>query len=126
MTAKSEEGVTSLLHLLALLPSGRAQITVEGHPLVSVDADAKTVDVETDGLKEAGVRFSGLVREDRGMSNLLRESSKVTGVLFQLGWKVTLCAGGEKMLVMGRGVSRLTGHVSLNPLKLRKLLKVMK
>jgi len=125
MTEKGEEKVDSLVGLLALLPSGKAKITVKGIPLVSVDADAKTMEVETEGLREAGLRLSNLVEISTGTSSLLRGSRKVTGALSQSGWKVTLFADGEKMVVMGSGVSRLTGHVSVNPLKLRKLLKAL-
>jgi hypothetical protein len=125
MTEKAEQKVDSLVGLLALLPGGKAKVTVKGLPVISVDADAKTLEVETKGLREAGLRLSDLVEVSTGTSSLLRGSSKVTGALSKSGWKVTLFADGEKMLVMGSGVSRLTGRISVNPLKLRKLLKAL-
>ena len=124
MTEKGEKAA-SLLQLLALLPSGKAEITVEGLRLASVDADAKTLEVEIGGLKEAGVRLSDLLKAESGTSSMLRGPGKITGTLSQLGWKVTLRADGEKMLAMGSGVSRLTGRISVNPLKLRKLRKAL-
>lgn len=125
MTEKGEQRVDSLAGLLALLPAGKAKVTVKGHPVISVDADAKTLEVETQGLREAGLRLSELVELGTGTSSLLRGSSRVTGALSKSGWKVTLFAEGEKMIVMGSGVSRLTGRISVNPLKLRKLLKAL-
>lgn len=126
MTDDRDEKIDSLLRLLTLLPAGKAQVTVEGIPLVTVDADIKTLDVETEGLREAGLRLSDLLEIGTGTSSPLRGSRMVSGALSQSGWKVTLCSNGEKMLAMGSGVSRLTGHISVNPLKLRKLLKALK
>jgi len=126
MTEKREEKVAPFLRVLTLLPAGKVKVTVDGTPLISVDADAKTLDVETDGLKEAGLRLSDLVEMGTGTSSMLRGSGRVSGALSQSGWKVTFRSDGEKMLVMGSGVSRLTGRISVNPLKLRKLLRALK
>jgi hypothetical protein len=125
MTEKADRKVDSLVGLLALLPAGKAKVTVKGLPVISVDADAKTLEVETEGLKEAGLRLSDLVEMGTGTPSLVRGSGKITGALSKSGWKVTLFADGEKMLVMGSGVSRLTGRIRVNPLKLRKLLKAL-
>jgi hypothetical protein len=125
MTEKGEQRVDSLAGVLALLPAGKVKVTVKGHPMISVDADAKTLEVETQGLREAGLRLSELVELGTGTSSLLRGTSRVTGALSKAGWKVTLFAEGERMIVMGSGVSRLTGRISVNPLKLRKLLKAL-
>lgn len=120
-----EEKVSSFLGVLALLPAGKATVMVGGHPLVSVDADSKSLEVEADGFREAGLRLSDVVRAEGGVTGVLQGSRKVTGTLSELGWKLTLCAEGDRLLTMGSGVSSLTGRVWANPLRLRKLLEVL-
>jgi hypothetical protein len=121
-----EERLASLLDLLAFVPAGRATITVGGHPFLSINSDAKTLEVEADGAKEAGLRLSDLVKLEGGVASALEGSGHVAGALSRLGWKLTLFAGGDTLLTMGSGVSRLTGRISVNPLKLRQLLEAFR
>ena len=123
---KREQSLASAIELLGLVPSGRATVSVGGRPLVTVDADKKVVDVEADGAKEAGLHLADLVKLQEGRAGIIEGSMHVTGALARLGWNMTLYHEGEKILSMGSGVSRLTGRVRLNPLKLRKLLKDLK
>jgi hypothetical protein len=126
LTTEREKTVASILDLLALVPAGKATVTVGGHPVLSVDADKKTLVVEADGVGEAGLHLSDLVKLQEGTANMLKGSIHVTGALSRLGWNLTLCAEGEKVLSMGKGAPRLTGRISLNPLGLRKLMKALK
>ena len=123
---KREESLASAIGLLGLVPSGKATVSVKGRPVVTVDADRKAVDVEADGVREAGLHLADLVKLQEGRTGMIAGSVHVTGALARLGWKMTLYDEGERILSMGSGVSRLTGHVRLNPLKLRKLLKDLK
>ena len=118
------EKLTSLLDLLAFVSTGRATITVRGCPFLSINSDEKTLEVETDGAKEAGLRLSDLVKVQEGRVGVLEGSEHAAGALSRLGWKLTLCAEGDRVLMMGSGVSRLTGRISVNPLRLRKLRKL--
>ncbi len=121
-----EERLASLLDLLAFVPAGRATINVGGRPFISIDSDQKTLEVEADGAKEAGLRLSGLVKLQGGPAGVLEGSGHVAGALSRLGWKLTLCAEGDRVLTMGSGVSRLTGRINVNPLKLRGLLEALR
>lgn len=123
---KDEEKPVSLLDVLALMPAGRVTISVDGHPFISINSDKKTLEVEAYGAKRAGVRLLDLLKVNEGPVSLLEGSERAVGLLSRLGWKMTLLAEGEKILAMGSGVSRLTGQISVNPLKLRKLLKALK
>jgi hypothetical protein len=116
----------SLIDLLAFVPAGKATVTVAGRTVLAVDADAKTMDVEADGAREVGISISDLVKAQGGTANMLEGSMHAVGVLSRLGWKVTLYADGEKILSVGKGVSRLTGGISVNPLGLRKLRRALK
>ena len=121
-----EKRLTSLLDLLAFMLAGRATITVGGCPLVSINSDKKTLEVEADGVREAGLRLSDFVKLQGGSVSLLESSGHAIGELSRLGWKLTLYADGDKTLAMGSGVSRLTGRISVNPLRLKKLLEALR
>lgn len=94
--------------------------------MLAFDADEKTLQVEADGVGEAGLHISDLVKLNEGKGGMVEGSMHLTGALARLGWKLTLYAGGDEVMSMGKGVSRLTGRVSVNPLRLRKLLKALK
>jgi hypothetical protein len=121
-----DERPSSLLDLLALVQAGRATIAVGGRPLLSINSDAKSLEIEADGVKEAGLHLSRIVKLQEGSTSMLEGSRHVVGALSRHGWKLTLYAEGDEVLTMGSGVSRLTGRVSLNPLKLRKLLEALR
>jgi len=122
----NQERLTSLVDLLAFMLAGRATITVGGRPFISVNSDEKTLDVEADGAREVGLRLSDLVRLQEGPTSLLEGSGHAIETLSRLGWKLTLYAGGDRILTMGSGVSRLTGRISVNPLRLKKFLDVLR
>jgi len=120
-----EKEFASILGLLALVPAGRATVTVGGRRFLSINSDKKTLDVEASGARKAGLHLSEFVTVQEGPVNLLEASGHVAGELSRLGWKLTLYAEGDKVLAVGSGVSRLTGRISLNPLKLKKLLEAL-
>jgi len=121
-----EKRLMSLLDLLAFMPAGRATITVGGRPCISINSDKKTLEVETGGVREAGLRLSDFVKLQGGSMGLLESSGHAIGELSRLGWNLTLYAEGDRMLAMGSGVSRLTGRISVNPLRLKKLLEALR
>jgi hypothetical protein len=84
------------------------------------------LEVEVDGVREAGLRLSDLIQLQEGSTKVLKGSRRVIEALSRLGWKLTLCSEGDRILTMGSGVSRLTGRIRVNPLKLKKLLETLK
>jgi hypothetical protein len=122
----SREELSSILEFLDSVPAGKATVTVGGHPFVSLDADEKALEIEMEGASEAGLRLSELARLDRGFMGVLSGPFRVASALSRLGWNLTMYAEGDKVLSMGKGESRLTGRISANPLRLRKLLKALK
>jgi len=120
-----QESLSSLFDFLALVSAGRATVTVGGLQFIEVNGDEKTMDVEATVAKRAGIRPSELAKKSGGPLGALTGPISVAGVLSQAGWKLNLRTGGEVVLSMGRGSSRLTGRISVNPLKARKLLKIL-
>ena len=118
--------LASLIELLGLLPSGKVTVSMSGRPILSLNADEKTLDVETEGMTDAGVHLSDLVKLQEGRGAIIEGPTRTAGVLSRLGWKLTLYGEGDRILSMGSGVSRLKGHISLNPVRLRKLLRALR
>lgn len=124
--ARREENLASLIEFLELVPSGKATVSVGGRPLLSVDADARAMNLEADGMSEAGLRLSDLIKLKEGHGGAVEVSLHVARALSRLGWKLTLYERGDEVLSMGSGVSRLTGRIRVNPLRLKKLLEVLR
>jgi len=114
------------MDILALVSGGRATVTVGGLQFIEVNGDEKTLEVEATVAKQAGIRLTKLAKMKGGPVSTLTGPASIAGVLSQLGWKVNLRSGGEVVLRMGRGSSRLTGRITVNPLKARKLLKILR
>jgi len=125
MKTNRGESISSVLGLLALVSAGRATVTVGGVQLIEVNGDRKTLEIEAALAKQSGMSLSNLAKRNGGPLGALTGPISAAGVLSQLGWKLTLRTGGEVVLSMGKGSSRLTGHITLNPLKTRKLLRVL-
>ena len=120
------ENLSSFSDILALVSAGRATVTVGGLPFIEVNGYEKTLEVEADVAKQAGISLSNLAKMNSRPLSTLTGPINFAGVLSQIGWKLTLRAGGEVVLSMGKGSSRLTGRITVNPLKTRKLLKVLR
>ena len=114
-----------LLETLSILSSGTITVSVNGYPLASIRADEKELEVELKGVKEAGLSPSKFVHLERGRKNILSASESMAKELSDTGWKLTVYDGGDRLVAMGRGVSRLTGRIRLNPLKVKKLLDAL-
>jgi len=119
-------GSDSVLDLLAAVSKGKATITLEGRPFIHLDADEKTLEVDANGFTAAGLRLQDFGGGKEGPLATLAGPVHVASALSDQGWKLTLCAEGEKVLTMGKGVSRLTGRIRMNPIKARKLLKALR
>jgi len=101
-------------------------ITVNNIPLVKINGEAKTLDIEIKGLDAAGVRLSDLFGEHKkGLIDSLRDSSDLARSLNRDGWTIRVFDAGDRLASLGRGVSPLTGFVWLNPLKLSKLRRLI-
>jgi len=121
-----EENPSSLFSILGLVSAGRATVTVGGLRFIEMNGDERTLDVEVTVAKQTGISLSNLAKLNGGPIGALTGPIRFAGALSQLEWKLTLRAGGEEVLSMGKGSSRLTGRITMNPLKTRKLLKVLR
>ena len=106
--------------------SGILTIGVNGRPLAKIDAESHEIDLGTSGVKESGIRLSKLMPERKSLPTILKNSEKMARGLSDRGWKLTLYDDdGGSILSAGRGVSKLTSHMHVNPLKLGKILELL-
>ncbi|MGI0092267.1 MAG: hypothetical protein ACREBS_11220 [Nitrososphaerales archaeon] len=121
---KDQKHENALFELLSVFESGSLTITANGLPMLKVDAQSRSVDVEAAGVKECGIKLSKIVKaeESGGVFGMLKRSESMARGLSERGWRFVLYDRGSKLLTMGRGVSRLTGRIQANPLKLRRII----
>ncbi|HYB75372.1 MAG TPA: hypothetical protein VEC08_00285 [Nitrososphaerales archaeon] len=119
----------TFLHLLPSLTSGSLTMTVNKLPLLKVDSDSRSLSVEAAGVRESGLKLGEVALSRNGektsLGTLLSSSERLARSLAQVGWTLTVYDGNSDLLSMGRGISRMTGHVSVNPIKLMKLVRVL-
>lgn len=121
----SQQKGPAFLDSLESLSRGTITVSVSGYPVVSIDAGRKEVEVEVKGVREVGLSLRTFTRSGQGRGSALRTSESMAKGLSSLGWKLTLYEGGDELVRMGRGVSRLTGHISVNPIRLRRLIDAL-
>jgi hypothetical protein len=116
------------LNLLSNLASGIFTVDVNDLPFLKVDAKTRSVEVETRGVKECGITLSNIIElqgDGKGVRALLKGSESTAKGLSEKGWKLILSDRNSTLITMGRGVSRLSGYMRINPLKLRKVLEII-
>ena len=109
--------------ILPLFSSGSLSVAANGLPLLSLDSKTRSVDLDARGVEESGLKLSQLVGHRGRIVGLLTDSEGIAKKLAREGWTLTLYDKGARALTMGSRVSRLTGHIHVNPLKLRRLLR---
>jgi hypothetical protein len=123
---KQRKSDADTLKLLSMFESGILTVEVNGFPLAKVDAESRSLDLEAQGIKECGIKLSKLIEFEtggKGIKTMISTSESTARRLSERGWSLALYDRGSTILKMGRGVSRLTGHIQVNLLKLRRILE---
>lgn len=97
-------------------------------PMLKIDPKSRSLSIEAAGIRESGLRLREMLvgsGEERSILKLLTSAENMAKKLSEIGWTLTLYDGGHGLFSMGSGASRLTGHISANPLKLRELLRTL-
>ena len=117
------------LRLLTLFESGVLTVRLNDHPLLKVDAESKEVGLDVAGVKESGIKLSKITEVEsggkKGVRGMLSGAGSAAKGLSEMGWNVTLWDNRSEVITMGKGVSGLTGHMRVNPLKVHKLLDML-
>ncbi len=88
-----------------------------------INCDAKAIEVEMRGVHESGLKLFHLMKTKNRLMNIVRNTQELASGLSDHGWKLNIYSMGSAVLSMGTGVSRLTGHISASPFKLRTIIK---
>ncbi len=110
--------------MLDSIDRGRVTVSVDGKPVLSLDSDAKFVEFEMAGLEKINLKISNLFVAKAGRGRKILESSHIVRKFTKNGWRFSLYDKGEHLLT-ACGLSRFGPHLRFNPLKLRRILKVI-
>jgi hypothetical protein len=123
----SKQGEIDVVDMLSIFSKGTLKVGVNGGSFLKVDVDSQTIDIEAKGLKESGIQVSTLVRtnNDGGIRKLLRSSRSMAKKFSEKGWRVALSDRGSSVMRLGRGVSKVSGYITINPMKIRTILEIL-
>ncbi|HJU14617.1 MAG TPA: hypothetical protein VJ792_09205 [Candidatus Nitrosotalea sp.] len=108
--------------LLDAISHGKVTISVDGKPLMALDTDSKSLDVEMAGLERLGLRISDLFLAGYRGKRVYLKSSGIVRKFVKNGWRFSLYDKGDR-LVMAGGTSRFGPILRFNPLRLRRILR---
>ncbi len=111
--------------MLDAISQGAVTISMNGKPILVVDADTKSLDLEMVGLVEANLKLFNLFETKMTRGKILFKSTRFVRKLTRNGWKFSLYDKGEEILA-ARGLSRFGPYLHFNPLKVRQILKVIR
>ncbi len=104
---------------------GTVTLSINGKPILSLDGDTKSFELEMVGLEEANLKLSDLFETKTTRGKILLKSAGFVRRLAKNGWKFSLYDKGEEILTT-RGLSRFGPRLHFNPLKLSQILKVVR
>ena len=110
--------------MLDAIYRGKITISVDGKPLIVLDRDSKSVDVEMSGLERMDIKISDLFIARKERRKVLLESSETVRELAKLGVRCSLYDKGEPLVTAG-GPSKAGHGLRFNPLKIGRILKAV-
>jgi hypothetical protein len=145
-----ERQAEEFIEILHFLKEGKIDLSLNGRQFASVDCDSKSIGVEFVGLEESGFHLSQILSDHAEGKNKLGKRSRPSrmrvskprlsffaqlSLLFNFerlakdlaihGWNFSVYDGGQRILSLGRGVSRFTGYIHMNPLELKRILRLL-
>ena len=102
------------VQLLRQLTGGQFKIQLNGSAIVQVDATARDLEMDVTPIAELAAD------RGKGPSMGLREGLALARGLAKAEWRIRIRKGPHDLATLGRGVSALTGHVSVTPRGLRE------
>jgi hypothetical protein len=110
---------------LNMISEGKVSICINGRPVVSLDGDSKSFEVEISGLKENDLKISNLIEARKSKKRLLLGTSALLRKMTKNGWSFSLYDKGEWLLTTGKPASKIGRHIHFNPLRLKRILDVL-
>jgi len=115
-----------MLRMLSFIESGSLIISSTGTPLLSIDPASRELGVELTGVSKLDSGLPKLLGGKYGLSfGEMRAVEQLAKQLHSMKWKLSIYHKGSRVATIGYGVSRLTGHISVNPLNLKKIMDAL-
>jgi hypothetical protein len=111
--------------MLDMINEGKVTISINGKPVVSLDSDSKSFEVEISGLKQNDLKLSNLFEAKKKKGRMFLETSHAVRKLAKNGWSFSLYDRGEQLLTAAKSASKLGPSLHFNPLKLKHILDVL-
>lgn len=110
--------------MLEAIDKGKITISVDGKPLMALDRNSKSLEIEMSGLERMDMKISDLLVAERHRGRVLLKSSEMLIKYAKNGWRFSLYDKGERLVTAG-GPSRFGPRVRFNPLRLKRILKAV-
>ncbi|MDE1829841.1 MAG: hypothetical protein KGI25_05930 [Thaumarchaeota archaeon] len=110
--------------MIDMITQGKVTISVDGKPIISVDSNSKSFELEASGLEKANLKISSLFEKKMSKGEIFLESSHFAKKFAKKGWSFSLYDKGDRLLSTG-SPSRFGTSLHFNPLKLRRILRIL-
>ena len=110
--------------MLNMVNKGKITISIDGKPIMSLDRNSKSLELEISGVEKTNLRLSNLFEAKTIKGKIFLETSQIVKKLAKEGWIFSLYDRGERLLTTSTP-SRFGLHLRFNPLKLRRILRVL-
>ncbi|MGI0047257.1 MAG: hypothetical protein ACREBB_08725 [Nitrosotalea sp.] len=110
--------------ILDAINQGKVTISIDGKPVMSLDRNAKSLELEISGLEKTNLKISNLFKTKTVKGKMLLESSYLVKKFTKNGWRFSLYDKGERLLTTSTP-SKFGSPLHFNPLKLRRILRIL-
>ncbi|MFZ1075954.1 MAG: hypothetical protein WAN47_00825 [Nitrosotalea sp.] len=110
--------------ILNMVNKGKITISIDGKPIMSLDRNSKSLDLEISGVEKTNLKLSNLFEAKTIKGRMFLEASQLVKKFTKDGWMFSLYDRGERLLTTSTP-SRFGLHLRFNPLKLRRILSVL-
>ncbi|MGB6464363.1 MAG: hypothetical protein WBF38_09100 [Nitrosotalea sp.] len=110
--------------MLNMINKGKVAISIDGKPVMSLDRNSKSLELEISGFEKTNLKLSSLFEPRTIKGGIFLEASQLVKKFTKDGWMFSLYDRGERLLTTSTP-SRFGLHLSFNPLKLKQILRVL-
>jgi hypothetical protein len=110
--------------MLNMINKGKVTINIDGEPVMSLDRNSKSLELEITGFEKTNLKLSNLFEVKTIKGRVFLEASQLVKKCAKEGWMFSLYDRGERLLTTSTP-SRFGLHLRFNPLRLRRILRVL-
>lgn len=110
--------------MLDMISDGKITISIDGKPVMSLDRNSKSLEIELSGFEKTNLKLSNLFEAKTIKGKRFLEASHLVKKFTKNGWMFSLYDKGERLLTTSIH-SKVGLRFGFNPLKLRRILRVL-